>query len=292
MGDGMEYWIPLAIGSALLLALGNIAMRIELVSNENFWAILGGMMFWGIITLLPFSFVELQSSSISITAEEIFFYFMVGLFQFFLARVVYFKAVQLGGASVASASSAASEPILTAILAVSLIREDITLYVVAGAVIAAISVAILYLDKESSKLISYPVLLGMMSGTLASLATVILRFTFISQMNLPPVIGVLFAYLISFVLILAVVGVKELMNILRKRILFVSGFLLAMAHVLRFDALKYGSATEVTVLVLSYPIFVTLIASVVNKTKESITYYRVLAALGVVVANILVVLGG
>ncbi len=288
----MEYWVPLAVGSALLLALGNVTMRLELVSNRNLWSALGGMMFWGIVVLFPFSGAELRASSFKFSAETILPYLIVGLLHFFLARVVYFKAVQLGGASVASASSAASEPILTAILSVLLIRKEMTLYVSVGAIIAAASVAMLQLDDGNKQKLSYSILLGMMSGAFAGFAAVVLRLISISNMALPPVTGVLFAYVVSFIPIVAIVRPSKLKSAIWNRMLFVSGIFLVMAHILRFAALKYGGATEVTVLVLSYPLFILVIAGLVKQANEPLTMRKALAALGVVLANVLVVWGG
>ncbi|ANF22968.1 DMT family transporter [Thermococcus piezophilus] len=290
----MEPWFALSFLSALLLAMGNILMRIKFAKGRDFWDTIIEAMFWGLIVLVPFSVQELSSKHYAITRDQVLLYLIVGLLQFFLSRIAYFKAVELGGASVASTVSSASEPILTALLAALLIREVIGLKLALGAVLATFSMFLLHVGSAGS--FSGPtkaMLLGMGAGSMAALTAVMLRYLSLTSVMAFPTTGVLIGQGIALVALLLFMGIRgRFPRFFPRRAILFAGVSLSLAHVMRFGALALGSATEVTVVVLSYPALIVILGAFVKSAGENITPYKVAAVIGVVIANALMVSAG
>ncbi|NJD99060.1 DMT family transporter [Thermococcus sp. LS1] len=293
--SNVETWFVFSFLSALLLAVGNILMRIEFARGRDFWDTLIEAMFWGLIVLVPFSVHELSSKHYAITRDQTLLYLIVGLLQFFLSRIAYFKAVELGGASVASTASSASEPILTAFLALLLIHEIISPKLALGAVIAALSMLLLHVESTKSFVGSTTaVLLGMGAGSIAALTAVMLRYLSLAEEMTFPITGVLIGQGAALAAMLFLRGFpwRTFSGFSLWRAVVFAGFSLSLAHVMRFAALGIGGATEVTVVVLSYPAIIVLLGAIIKSASENITPYKVAAVIGVVIANALVVSAG
>ncbi len=255
-------------------------------------------MFWGLLVMVPPALWELLVSDITPTPRQVFLYSISGFLQFFLARVLYFRAVELGGASLASTASSASEPILTAFLAGLIIREKLTAPIIAGALIAAVSMILLHGEGKYSLHSGKALILGMLAGAIAALTAIILRYVSLTSVRAFPLLGVFIGQAVAVVSLHLYrmskgfdIALPKFPSSLLDPVLW-GGSFLSMAHIMRFIALDFGGATQVTVVILSYPVLILLIGFIVRSSQETITIRKSIAVFGVVIANMLVVMGG
>jgi drug/metabolite transporter (DMT)-like permease len=280
-------WQLLAVSSALLLAFGNIQLKRVMREGLSHWSALTMAMVWGVLVLVPFSAYELSVVGFSSSAMPK--YIMAGALQFFLSRAVYFKAVEMDGASTAAAASTSSEPVLTAILAVLVLGDAVGLRTAMAIAIITLSLLLLA-GKSSSQASKKAVILGLLAGTLSSLTSILIRYT--SLVDDPiPVTGVVLSQITALSMLLLFKGGQVLVDFKIVPSAVVTGVVLSLAQVGRFAALSSGPATEVTLLILMYPVFIVILSILLGDIDEVESASKVIAILGILLANLLSLCG-
>jgi uncharacterized membrane protein len=285
----------LALSSSFLASVTMILMKkaIERTNPTSAMLVvtLVGSIIYLLISLFAVPFSDLKSGAL--------IYFVVaGLFSPALVRWLYFISLDRIGPSVSS-SILATGPAFTAIIAVVLLNETITLQISLGILTIIGGIVIFERDmhheagfgSRNSKDLIFPLL----SALFFSFA-VITRKLGLNILD-SPIFGVTVGFVTSMVVYSAVcLGSKKMRSsIAIKRqdlpIFLAAGTFLTAAWLSLFYALSYGEAIIVTPLANLHPLFVLVLSYFFLGKVEKITK-GILAGVCVVVAGVLLITTG
>jgi uncharacterized membrane protein len=285
----------LALSSSFLISVTTILMKKAIERTNPTSAMLVVTLVGSIIFLLislftiPFSYIN---------SRALIYFVIAGIFSPSLVRWLYFISLDRIGASVSS-SILATGPAFTAIIAIVMLNEKITLPIGLGIMIIIGGIVIFERDmnndpgvgKRNSKDLIFPLL----SALFFSFAVVTRKM----GLNIldSPIFGVTVGFVTSMVIYSFVcLGSKKMRSSItvKKQDLpyfFGAGISLTAAWLTMFYALSYGEAIIVTPLANLHPLFVVILSYFFLGKIDKITGGIMLGA-GVVVAGVLLITMG
>lgn len=285
----------LALSSSFLISITTILMT-KAIERTNPTSAMLGITLVGSIIFLFISFFTVPLSYL--TSESLPYFVIAGIFSPALVRWLYFISLDRIGPSVSS-SIFATGPAFTAIIAIVLLNEKITLQIGIGIITIIAGIVLLERDisngagpgRRSSKDLIFPLL----SALFFSLAVVTRKM----GLNIldSPIYGVTTGFVTSMVIyILVCLGSRKLrssISIKKHDLPFFcgAGIFLCAAWLTMFYALSYGDAIIVTPLANLHPLFVLALSYFFLGKLEKITGQIVLGAC-VVVAGVLLITTG
>lgn len=287
----------LALSSSFLISVTTILMKKLIVRTNPASAMIAVTVLGSAIFLL----ISLYTIPFSCFESEALIYFVIaGLFSPALVRWLYFISLDRIGPSVSS-SIFATGPAFTAIIAIVLLNEKITLQIAIG-IITIIGGIVLFErdmkkgnDAESGSRNSKDLIFPLLSALFFSFAVVTRKL----GLNIldSPIFGVTVGFVTSMVAYSIVcLGSKKLRSSISIKkqdlpILGGTGIFLTAAWLSLFYALSYGDAVIVTPLASLHPLFVLVLSYFFLGKVEKITK-GILVGACVVVAGVLLITTG
>ena len=285
----------LALSSSFLISVTTILMKKAIARTNPTSAMLAVTLVGSIIFLL-ISFFTIPFSYLNSAA--LIYFVIAGIFSPALVRWLYFISLDRIGASVSS-SILATGPAFTALIAIVVLDEKITLPIGLGIMIIIGGIVIFERDmnneagvgKRNSKDLIFPLL----SALFFSFAVVTRKM----GLNIldSPIFGVTVGFVTSLVIYTVVcLGSKKMRSAItvKKRDLpyfLGAGLSLTAAWLTMFYALSFGDAIIVTPLANLHPLFVVVLSYFFLGKIDKITGGILLGA-GVVVAGVLLITMG
>jgi uncharacterized membrane protein len=285
----------LALLSSFFISVTTILMK-KAIERTNPTSAMLVVTLAGSIIFLLISFFTIPFSYLK--SEALRYFVIAGIFSPALVRWLYFVSLDRIGPSVSS-SILATGPAFTAIIAIVLLNEKITLQIGLGIIIIIGGIVIFERDmnnaaglgNHNSKDLIFPLL----SALFFSFAVVTRKM----GLNIldAPIFGVTVGFVTSMVIYSFVCLVSKKMRssiTIKKQDLpyfLAAGISLTAAWLTMFYALSYGDAIIVTPLASLHPVFVLLLSHFFLGKVEKITK-GVLVGAGVVVAGVLLITTG
>lgn len=285
----------LALSSSFLASVTMILMKKAIMRTNPTTAMLlvtlVGSIIYSLISFFAVPFSYLKSGAL--------IYFMIaGLFSPALVRWLYFISLDRIGPSVSS-SILATGPAFTAIIAIVLLNEKITLQISLGILTIIGGIAILERDMNNEAEIGHrrrkDLIFPLLSALFFSFA-VVTRKLGLGILD-SPIFGVTVGFVTSLAVYSVVcLGSKKMRSavLIRKQdlpIFLAAGTSLTAAWLSLFYALSYGEAIIVTPLANLHPLFVVVLSYFFLGKIEKITK-NILAGACVIVAGVLLITTG
>ena len=285
----------LAVITSFLIGITTILMK-KAIDRTNATS---AMLMVTLVGTIIFLVISLPTIPLAYLKSRAFPYFVIaGMFSPALVRWLYFISLDRIGPSVSS-SIMATGPAFTAVIALMLLNEKITLQIGLGILIIIGGIVLFErdmhngaeIDKRSSKDLKFPLL----SALFFSFA-IVARKMGLNLLN-SPLFGVTVGFGTSLIIYLIVcLGLKKLrVSISIKKedvpLFCAAGISLTAAWLTMFYALSYGDAIIVTPLANLHPLFVLILSYVFLGKAERITRGTVIGAF-VVVAGVFLITRG
>lgn len=238
-----------------------------------------GVLMTVIVSASIFWFVYILSSGISIEDFYALRYFiMAGFFYPVIFRFFYFRGIETVGPSITGAVSGAS-PAISAIPAILLLKEVMTLEIGLGLVSIVLGIVLLHLrsvklekNSRKKKHMVFPLAAVMISG----LAAVAIKKGL--EIVPSPFLGTAVTQSTSLLVLCLLFSSSEKvrkdmrLKTSKNALLVLGGIFIALAWLLRFTALNLGRIIVVEPIVFTYPLFTIALSNVFLKRSEGINF--------------------
>jgi DME family drug/metabolite transporter len=285
----------LALSSSFMISVTTILMKKAIERTNPTSAMIVITLVGSIIFLL----ISLFTIPFSYTNSPALGYFVLaGIFSPALVRWLYFISIDRIGASVSS-SIFATGPAFTAIIAIVLLKESITLQIGLGILIIIAGIIIFERDMNHEKGVGQPrskdLIYPLLSALFFSFA-VVTRKMGLNVLD-SPIFGVTVGFVTSMVIYaLICLGSKTMRSSISIKardlpVFLGAGLSMTAAWLTLFYALSYGEAIIVTPLANLHPLFVLVLSYFFLGKVEKITK-GILAGACAVVAGVLLITTG
>ena len=279
-----------AILSAFLYGVSMIFARVGLKSGDSFAGGVISMCFSFVGALVIFFFVPLSHFA----NKAVLFFLLAGVIGPCLGRFLLFIGINRVGSSISS-TVYAIKPLFSAIAAVLILGESLTVIIAFATLVMIAGVAIVGSDKSggqierswSKKDLIFPLLAGAAYGSTHVLRKIGLNI------NPDPMMGVVAqnAAAISFSAILTLVKRDKQGATWKNRNAWIffglSGIMSIMGQLSIFYALMIGTVVIVSPLSTISPLFVIIMAAIFLRSMEKVTFKIVMGAVLIVAATAL-----
>lgn len=236
------------------------------------------------------------NSLVSISFTALIWFALLGVLYFSLARNLLFWGIQVVGTSKASAISA-SYPLFTVILAVTILEESLTIKIITGTLLV-VGGLFLILNKNGKTSVTVKTrALGYIFSLASALCYgcgMVINKWGVSKLTTPLVgstISLAFGCLmLSLVLLIRGFNITLSENKKGIRFILIAGFLSGFGQISLFFAMSMASATIVSVLSGTYPLFTLLAVHFFFQRLEKNTPFLMIGCLLVVIGGIFIML--
>lgn len=290
-----------AIISALSFASGTFVLRRAVLNVRDATA---GVLVSLLIGLPLFIIVLIiigQVNSIANFSWQSYAWFSAaGFVQFVLGRSLYNQSVKAHGANIAQVM-VRIHPLVTIILGVSMLNEQLTWHIVAGALLIVCGVVMMVLNPQMlrhdqgifSGISRKTFLIGISAGLCWGISPILIKFGLAGSSS--PVAGVFISYTTAIIIL----GLSLLnrnrrisfttMNSRATGLFTLNGFFSSVAQILNFTALSMAPASVVIPIFSISPLFILILSFLFNRKLEVFTVPVIAGTIAVIAGAILLV---
>ena len=263
--------------SAIFIAMG---MRNSNPITANL--VCTGVQTIALLSLIVFSVPELDWLAISIFS-------LSGVLALCIGRLLYFMGVEKNGVSVSSAIIGAN-PLISTLLAIFLINEEITTATMIGATLVVMGVYLLS-EPRGDSLGARALMVPILSSFSYALSNVFRKIDL--NIHSDPILGAQVAAIsgtLSFGLYLVATGRSEELKLERRSLGYFSaaGIVASIGWVALMMATRLGKVSVVTTIVFSYPLFTLILSWFLLREQEKININIITGCVIIVIGVIIV----
>ncbi len=292
MLEGYALGIGLGFASSLFFTLNTVITRRGVVEGHVFeavaYATLFGIPMFLVATLLAGELGVLLSPDPGFLAV----FTAAGLLHFILGRYLYYKAIQLTGAT--SATPVVTLTQISAILiAVFILGETVNLVKGLGIIISTAGVLLLAYTHLENVGYLRGIVIGLLSTVVFAVSTNLVRY---GLTNYPyPYAGLFISYLASLPTLISFHVHRDRMERASREVItyyIVSGITVNLGQLFRYLALLFIGVTVLSPIFSTMPLQVLLLSYLINRRYEEITGPVIMANATITLGVTLVVLSG
>ena len=272
------------ITSSIVFSINTVITRRGVYEGNVFEAVAYATLF-GIPMFLISSYLAGEMKYIMVLNPTFIYIFLfAGFLHFILGRYLYYKSIQLSGATVATPIVTLTQ-VFAVMFAIIFLRENVSLLKGVGILLALSGVSYLAYINLKNVTMFKGVIIGILSTIVFATSTNLVRYGLTTSQY--PHLGLLISYLASSPTLLSFYLHRERLSNLEtslKRYLAYSGLTVNLGQLFRYLALSFIGVTVLSPIYGLMPIEVLVLSYLVNRKYENLTP-------PIIISNFLVTLG-